>query len=192
VATDLIVTSGTVQGVKTAKTEFHAPVVVNCGGAWAGEFGGGTVPTKPIKGQMLALIAPRRDLLSHVVRGPDVYLVPRSDGRIVAGSTSEDAGFDKRVNPETIQALHQKSADLVPELGQARMLEAWAGLRPGTPDDLPILGRGGVDGYFIATGHYRNGILLAPITAAVMTQLIRGLPPEFELRAFSPERFRAA
>lgn len=188
-ATEFMASKGSVQGVKTAKTEYHAPVVVNCAGAWAGAFGTAGVPTKPVKGQMLALIAPRRDLLRHVVRAPEVYLVPRSDGRIVVGSTSEDAGFDKRVDPDTIQRLHQKAADLVPELGQARMLEAWAGLRPGTPDDLPILGRGAVDGYFVAAGHYRNGILLAPITAVVMTQLIRGVQPEIELGAFGVDRF---
>jgi len=188
-ATELIAGSGTVAGVKTTKTEFHAPVVVNCCGAWAAEFGSGRVPTKPVKGQMLALIAPRRDLLRHVVRGPEVYLVPRSDGRILVGSTSEDVGFDKRVNPDTIQSLHQKAAELVPELGEARILEAWAGLRPATPDGLPILGRGEVEGYFIATGHYRNGILLAPVTAAVMTQLIRGVQPACELGGFSPQRF---
>ncbi len=189
-ATELKVIDGSVQGVKTAKTEYQAPVVVNCAGAWAGGFGAGRVPTRPVKGQMLALIAPRRDLLRHVVRAPEVYLVPRSDGRIIVGSTSEDAGFDKRVDPGTIQRLHQKAAILVPELGQARMLEAWAGLRPGTPDGLPILGRGEVDGYYVATGHYRDGILLAPITALLMTQVIRGLQPEFDLGAFQAGRFR--
>jgi glycine oxidase len=178
------------QGVKTTKTEYYAPVVVNCAGAWAGTLGSAGVPTRPVKGQMLALIAPRRDLLRHVVRAPDVYLVPRSDGRIVIGSTSEDAGYDKRVNPATIQALHHKAVMIMPELRQARMLEAWAGLRPGTPDGLPILGRGELDGYFIAAGHYRDGILLAPITALLMTQLIRGMQPEFDLEAFRPERFR--
>ncbi len=188
-ATELLVSGETAQGVATAKTEFHAPVVVNCAGAWAAEFGAGQAPTRPVKGQMLALIVPRRDLLRHVVRGPEVYLVPRSDGRVVVGSTLENAGFDKRVDPDTIQRLHHKAAELVPQLGQAKILEAWAGLRPGTPDDLPILGRGIVDGYFVATGHYRDGILLAPITAEVMTRLIRGLPPGFDLAAFSPARF---
>jgi glycine oxidase len=188
-ATELMVGKESVNGVKTAKTEYHAPVVVNCAGAWAGAFGAGRLPTKPVKGQMLALISPRHDLLRHVVRAPEVYLVPRSDGRIVVGATSEDAGFDKRVDPDTIRSLHQKAAELVPELVRARMLEAWAGLRPGTPDQLPILGRGQVDGYFVAAGHYRNGILLAPITAVVMTQLIRGLPPQFDLGAFRVDRF---
>ena len=189
-ATELMVNHGTVAGVKTAKTEFHAPIVVNCAGAWASAFGPGRTPTKPVKGQMLALIPSRRNLLRHVVRAPAVYLVPRSDGRIVAGSTLEDAGFDKRVNPDTIQHLHQKAAELLPELGQARILEAWAGLRPGTPDGLQILGRGEVEGYFLTTGHYRDGILMAPITAVVMTQLIRGEQPEFDLKGFAPERFR--
>ncbi len=188
-ATELIVQAGNVAGVKTAKTEFRAPVVVNCAGAWAGELGPDRAPIKPIKGQMLALIPARRNLLQRVVRAPGVYLVPRSDGRIVVGSTLENAGFDKRVNPETIQQLHQRAAELVPDLGQARILEAWAGLRPGSPDGLPLLGRGKVDGYFVATGHYRDGILLAPITAVLMTQLIRGLQPEFDLGAFGAGRF---
>jgi glycine oxidase len=189
-ATELLVHSGSVFGVKTAKTEFDAPVVVNCAGAWAADFGPGHPPTKPVKGQMLSLIPSRRSLLRHVVRAPGVYLVPRSDGRILVGSTLEDVGFDKRVHPDTIQLLHQRAAELAPELGQARMLEAWAGLRPGTPDGLPILGRGEVEGYFLATGHYRDGILMAPITAALMTQLIRGVQPEFDLAAFAPARFR--
>jgi glycine oxidase len=189
-ATELMVNDGVVRGVKTVKTEYHAAVVVNCAGAWARDFGPGAVPTTPVKGQMLSLVAHRRDLLRHVVRGPEVYLVPRSDGRIVVGSTLEHAGFDKRVNPETVQRLHQKAAEMAPDLGQARMLEAWAGLRPGTPDHLPILGRGAVDGYFVATGHYRDGILLAPITAEVMTQMIRGVQPAFDISAFSPQRFK--
>ncbi|MBZ5566801.1 MAG: glycine oxidase ThiO [Acidobacteriia bacterium] len=189
-ATGLMLNHGAVVGVKTARTEFYAPVVVNCAGAWASAFGPGRTPTKPVKGQMLALIPSRRNLLRHVVRAPTVYLVPRSDGRIVVGSTLEDAGFDKQVNPNTIQHLHQKAAELLPELGQARILEAWAGLRPGTPDGLPILGRGDVEGYFLATGHYRDGILMAPITAVVVTQFIHGVQPEFDLKEFAPERFR--
>jgi glycine oxidase len=188
--TEVLLQGSAVRGVRTNKTEFHAPVVVNCCGAWAGEVDSARTPAKPVKGQMLSLIAPRKDFLRHVVRGPEVYLVPRSDGRIVVGSTVEEVGFDKRVQPEVIQRLHQKAADVAPELGEARMLEAWAGLRPGTPDSLPIMGRSNVDGYFINTGHYRNGILLAPIAASLMTQLIRSQQPEFDLAPFSPQRFR--
>ena len=175
--------------VKTAKTRYAAGKVVNCCGAWAGQIPPLSFPTRPVKGQMLCVIAPQHGLVNHVVRAPEVYVVPRSDGRIVIGSTLEDAGFDKRVDPGTIQRLHQAAADLIPELGEARMLETWAGLRPGTPDALPLLGATEVDNYFIAAGHYRDGILLAPVTALVMSQAVRGLKPDFELSAFSPARF---
>ena len=184
------VTEGRAAGVKTARTHFPAPVVVNCAGAWAGQIAGTPpLPTRPVKGQMLSVIAPRRDFLRHVVRGPGAYLVSRSDGRILIGATVEEAGFDKRTDPSTIQSLHQAAANLAPELGQARMLEAWAGLRPGTPDNLPILGATSLPGYFVAAGHFRDGILLAPITALLMTQAVRGAKPEFDISAFSPARF---
>jgi glycine oxidase len=174
--------------VRTAKTRYAAGKVVNCCGAWAGQIPPLAYPTRPVKGQMLCVIAPH-GLVNHVVRAPEVYVVPRSDGRIVIGSTLEDAGFDKRVDPETIQRLHQAAGDLIPELGEARMLETWAGLRPGTPDALPLLGATEVDNYFIAAGHYRDGILLAPVTARVMSQAVRGVKPDFDLSAFSPARF---
>jgi glycine oxidase len=188
--TEIVIEKGRAVGVKTERTEFRAPVVVNCAGAWAGEIGStaeGGCATRPVKGQMLAVIA--HHVLQRVVRGPEAYLVPRSDGRVLIGATLEDAGFDKRVDPETIQRLHQAGARLVPELGEARMHEAWAGLRPGTKDNLPILGATRIDGLYAATGHYRDGILLAPITARVMAQVIRGERPEIELKAFSPARF---
>jgi len=188
---EIQVTHGRASGVKTQKTHFAAAVVINCAGAWAGQIAGApTFPTRPVKGQMLSLIAPRRDFLRHVVRGPGAYLVPRSDGRILIGATLEEAGFDKRTDANTIQGLHQAAANLAPDLGQARMLEAWAGLRPGTPDRLPILGATSLPGYFVATGHFRDGILLTPVTALVMTQVVRGAKPEFDISAFSPARFR--
>jgi glycine oxidase len=181
---------GRATGVRTERTHFSAAVVVNCAGAWAGQIAGvSPLPTRPVKGQMLSVIPPRRDFLRHVVRGPGAYLVPRSDGRILIGATVEEAGFDKRADPNTIQRLHQAAANLAPELGQARMLEAWAGLRPGTPDNLPILGPTALPGYFVAAGHFRDGILLTPITAALMTQVVRGVRPDFDISAFSPSRF---
>jgi glycine/D-amino acid oxidase-like deaminating enzyme len=118
-----------------------------------------------------------------------VYLIPRSDGRLVVGSTVEDVGFDKRVNPETVQRLHQLAAILVPELGEARIHDDWAGLRPGTPDGLPIMGKTSVEGYFVSTGHYRDGIMLAPISARLMSQLILDDQPDTNFEAFSPGRF---
>jgi len=183
------VEGGRAVAVRTAKTRYAVGKVVNCCGAWAGQVPPFAFPTRPVKGQMLCVVAARHGLVNHVVRAPEVYVVPRSDGRIVIGSTLEDVGFDKRVDPETIQRLHQAATDLVPELGEGRMLETWAGLRPSTPDALPLLGATEVANYFVAAGHYRDGILLAPVTALVMSQLVRGSRPDFDLRAFSPARF---
>jgi glycine oxidase len=143
-----------------------------------------------MKGQMLSVAAPSRDLVRHVIRAPELYLVPRSDGRILIGATVEDVGFDKRTVADTIQRMHQAAIELVPALGQARMLEAWAGLRPGSPDNLPILGESRTPGYFAASGHFRDGILLAPVTAHVMAQVITGANPEYDIAQFSPLRFR--
>jgi glycine oxidase len=185
--TALEVVDGRVHGVETDRTEFRAPVVINCCGAWAAQLAPLSLPVRPVKGQMLVVIA--HDLLRHSVRDPEVYIVPRSDGRVLVGATQEEAGFDKHVAPDVIQRLHQAAANLVPQLGEARMHEAWAGLRPGTPDDLPLLGATGIAGYFVSTGHFRNGILLTPVTARVMAQLITGHEPEHDLGAFSPERF---
>jgi glycine oxidase len=190
--TAIEVEAGRACGVRTTRTHFAAPVVVNCAGCWAGQLSLVPLPTRPRKGQMLSVVDlehQHRRLLSHVVRSPEVYLVPRSDGRLLIGATVEDVGFDKRVDANVIQRLHQQAANLVPEIGEMRMHEAWAGLRPGTPDDLPILGATAVPGYFVATGHYRNGILLSPLTARLMTNLIRGQEPGFDLSAFSASRF---
>ena len=187
--TEIEVAGGRALAVKTAKTRYAAGAVVNCCGAWAGQVGPLRFPTRPVKGQMLCMVTAQHGLVRHVVRAPEVYMVPRSDGRILIGSTLEDAGFDKRVDPDVIQRLHQAAADLVPELGEARMLETWAGLRPGTPDALPLLGATEVANYFVAAGHYRDGILLAPITALVMAQVVCGTKPDFDLSPFSPARF---
>jgi glycine oxidase len=110
---------------------------------------------------------------------------------MLIGATAEEAGFDKQTVPETIQKLRQAALDLVPKLADARILEAWAGLRPGTPDGLPILGATPTLGYFVATGHFRDGILLAPVTAKVMGQVIAGERPEIDLSAFAAARFRS-
>jgi glycine oxidase len=138
---------------------------------------------------MLCVIMPEKEMVRHVVRTPDVYLIPRSDGRMLIGATAEEAGFDKQTVPETIQQLRQAAVDLVPGLAEARTLEAWAGLRPGTPDGLPILGATATPGYFLATGHFRDGILLAPITAKVMAQCMTRQRPMIDVSNFSANRF---
>jgi glycine/D-amino acid oxidase-like deaminating enzyme len=127
--------------------------------------------------------------LKHVIRGDGVYLVPRGDGRIVIGSTLEEAGYNKQVDLNTIQRLFKAAVELVPSLLKSRKHEDWAGLRPGTPDELPILGETATRGYYIAGGHYRDGILLAPITARVMTEVILRKPCSRDLSPFSPARF---
>ena len=204
------VANGKACGVRTTNTQFAADIIVNCAGAWAAQIGcvgTGTspvqaepspagffvAPTRPVKGQMLCVVMPEKELVRHVIRTvgfqPDVYLIPRSDGRMLIGATAEEAGFDKQTVPETIQRLRQSALDLVPRLAEARILEAWAGLRPGTPDGLPILGATPTPGYLVATGHFRDGILLAPVTARVMGQVISGRTPDWDLGAFSVHRF---
>ncbi len=181
--------NGKASGIRTNKTRFAAGTVVNCAGAWAGQIGPHSFPTRPVKGQMLYVAMPQKEMVRHVSRTPEVYVIPRSDGRMLIGTTMEEAGFDKQTVPETILKLRNAALDLVPKLSEARILEAWAGLRPGTPDGLPILGATPTPGYFVATGHYRDGILLAPVTARVMAEVILGRTPEYDLGAFSALRF---
>lgn len=189
-ATSIHLAHDHVVGVITAKSHFAAPLVVNCAGAWAGQFPPCAFPTRPVKGQMLCVALPTRNLVRHVIRTPEVYLVPRSDGRLLIGATLEEAGYDKRVDPDTIQRLHRAALALVPALADARILEDWAGLRPGTPDALPILGPTSIPGYFVATGHFRDGILLTPVTARAMAQVINNEPCAYSLKPFSPLRFQ--
>jgi glycine oxidase len=162
---------------------FLTHAAVNCQGAWSG------APVRARKGQMIYLQPQNPRLLHHVVRTPEVYLVPRSSGKILAGATVEDVGFDKTVVQETTEQLHRAAAKFVPELASAPTVASWAGLRPGTPDDLPILGNTETPGVFIASGHFRNGVLLAPITAKIMADLIADKAPAFDISAFSPSRF---
>ena len=196
---ELLVANGRISGVRTQQKRFLSPIVVNCAGAWAGHISPRRLPIRPVKGQLLA-VAPQtshdahgnpatQQTLQHVVRAPEVYLVPRSDGRIVIGSTLEEAGFDKQVETSTIQRLQSAAISLLPEISNCKILETWAGLRPATPDLLPVLGRTEIHGYFVAAGHYRDGILLAPITAEIISQIIGGLLPEFDLSPFAPSRF---
>jgi glycine oxidase len=183
------ISEGKASGVRTNKTKFAAGMVVNCAGAWAGQIAPHPFPTRPVKGQMLCVSMPEKEMVRHVIRTPDVYLIPRSDGRMLIGATAEEAGFDKQTVPQTILKLREKAIDLVPKLAEAKILEAWAGLRPGTPDKLPILGSTPTPGYFVATGHFRDGILLAPITARLMGKIMGGQSPQLDVARFSYVRF---
>ena len=186
-AESVLIENGRATGVRTNKTSYPSDIVVNCTGAWAGQLPPYTLPVRPVKGQMLAVVGGPD--LKHVVRTDDVYLVPRSDGRIVIGSTLEDAGFNKQTEVDTIERLLRSAARFVPALSNARQHEAWAGLRPGTPDNLPVLGATPTPGYFLATGHYRDGILLAPVTAAALAALICETPCAYDLAPFNCSRF---
>ena len=191
---EVLVSDGRAIGVRTSHSEYGAGIVVNCSGAWAAQIRPLAIPTRPVKGQMVCVVpqasAPHTGrLVQHVVRTPEVYIIPRSDGRILLGATVEEAGFDKTVGPDTIRKLRQAGVDAVPALANMRIHDAWAGLRPGSPDNLPILGETSMRGYYAATGHYRDGILLAPITAQLMAELITGCKPAFDLQPFSPLRF---
>jgi glycine oxidase len=173
--------SGKIQ-VSAEAGPFVANAYVNCQGAWSG------APVKPRKGQML-YVQPSTEVLQHVLRTPDVYIVPRSSGKILIGATVEDVGFDKSVDASIIQGLLKTAAKYLPELASAPITQSWAGLRPGTPDDLPLIGTTDVPHAFLASGHFRNGILLAPVTAKIMTDLIEDKPSPFDISAFSPKRF---
>jgi glycine oxidase len=149
------------------------------------------VPVKPVRGQMVALHhgAAR---LQRVLRSDRGYIVPRDDAtpqRLVAGSTVEDAGFDKRVTPRGLEKIFSAVQELAPELASAEVTETWSGLRPDTPDHLPLLGPGEPEGLTFATGHYRNGILLAPITAKLVCEWVTERRVSLPWERFSPLRF---
>jgi glycine oxidase len=182
--------TGVVAGVK----EFSASHVVVAAGCFSGgiapenEWFARYAPTRPVRGQMMAL-RPDGAGLRRVLRSERGYLVPRRDGRIVAGSTSEEVGFERRVTPEGMRKIFDAALELFPGLAGAEVLETWSGLRPGTPDDLPIIGPTDIEGLLIATGHYRNGILLAPVTAKLIREWITGARGGFDASAYSPMRF---
>lgn len=186
----LIVRHRAVQGIETGQGALHAPVVVNCLGSW-GRFGGEfpvSIPVEPARGQMLAFDAPRR-LFRHAVMGERAYVVQRRDGRLLVGSTIEHAGFDKALTAEGMHHILCGMRQMSSAINQCTFRQAWSGLRPYTQDGLPIIGSTPVEGLYVATGHFRHGILLAPITATVVAELILRGRSHFDLNPFSPNRF---
>lgn len=178
--------------IHTDRETIFAANFVDCSGAWAFTP---AIPAHlrvlPRKGQMLAVKMTATLPLHMVIRTPDIYIVPRTAdperARLIIGATVEDAGFDKTVDPGNIAQLRSLAAKLVPALAESTELETWAGLRPATRDSLPLLGRV-TQNHFVAAGHYRNGILLAPATARVLSQLMAGEPVSVDLSPFSPFR----
>ncbi|HKO17462.1 MAG TPA: FAD-dependent oxidoreductase [Acidobacteriaceae bacterium] len=176
--------------VCTSSGYVHAGEFVNCCGAWAGGAVQGLekLPVEPVKGQMANLrCAP--DRLRCVVRAPGVYLIPRGDGRVTIGATIEHAGFDKSVNDSAVRRLVSAALALLPEAEAPAEMDMWAGLRPGTPDMLPVLGTAEKHHCWHATGHYRDGILLAPVSARIVAQAIAGETPDVPLEPYASARF---
>ena len=175
-------------------TKVPADVVVLAAGAWARSIEGVDPklrpPVRPIKGQMLALrMNPAAPLLSHVVWAPGAYLVPRRDGRLLVGATVEEKGYDTSLTAGGMLTLLEAAWRAVPAIEELAIDEMWVGHRPGSRDDAPILGAGPIDGLIYASGHHRNGILLAPITADAIVRLVLDSAVEAVIRPFGIERF---
>lgn len=189
--TRILVERGRASGVALASGDIaRAGTVVLTAGAWSLLEGSGLAAgsIEPIRGQMVELRLPSRPL-DHVVFGPGAYLSPRDDGRVIVGSTQERAGFHKAVTVRGLRGLLDGAAALVPAVEDAEIARVWSGLRPATPDGAPLLGHGAFPRLVVATGHFRNGILLAPITGEIVAQLVAGAPPEVDLAPFAVDRF---
>jgi glycine oxidase len=176
--------------------------VVVAAGCWSGTVDGLPGPlrtaVRPVKGQLLRLRHPNGipPVISHTiratVRGTDVYLVPRADGEVIVGATSEERGPDRAVTAGAVHELLRDAMTLLPITSELILAETCAGLRPGTPDNGPIVGGCGIDGLLLATGHYRNGILMSPVTADAIVAALTGQPPAAQWEPFTPQRFTAA
>jgi glycine oxidase len=184
--------------IYSTKGAFSGSEFVNCCGAWAGELLNGIAshPSAPLgieprKGQIVTVAKDAPLRLSVVIRTPEMYLVPRGDGRVVVGATMERSGFNKEVDSAITRTLVQEAQALFPPLHGAIITESWAGLRPGSADGLPVMAQWSPR-HWIATGHFRNGILLAPATGHLMSKMIRGIDCEIPPNTFSLERFSAA
>jgi glycine oxidase len=183
-------------GVETTKGFVDATSVVLAAGAWSSliaspDFDLPPISVEPVRGQMLCFEA-RPRIARHVIYSSRGYLVPRRDGRVLAGSTAEHVGFERRVTGEGKNAIKSMAIEIAPGLAALPIIDSWAGFRPRAKDGLPVLGPcQEIAGLFYATGHYRNGILLAPITGCVIADaIVDGVVPQ-SIQAFSPDRFRS-
>jgi glycine oxidase len=196
------VRDGRARGVRLADGgEIDAGTVVVAAGCWTGSIAGLPRPlraaVRPVKGQLLRLRHPAglppviSRTIRATVRAADVYLVPRADGEVVVGATQEERGPDLTVTAGAVHDLLRDAMSVVPVVSELILAETCAGLRPGTPDNGPIVGGFGVDGLLLATGHYRNGILMSPVTADAVVARLTGQQPAAEWEPFTPGRFIA-
>jgi glycine oxidase len=189
------VSAGRVTGLVVGDTRIEVSIVVLAAGAWSGEIAGlpaeARAPVRPVKGQMLALkMDPASPLLRHVVWAPRAYLVPRQDGRLIVGGTVEEKGFDGDLTAGGIFALLEGAWRAVPGTEELAIDEMWVGFRPGSRDDAPLLGPSSVAGLVHATGHYRNGILLTPVTADLIAHYLLSGEIDAAMAPFTPSRFQ--
>ena len=192
--TGLDIQAGRVTGVVVGETRHPADIVVLAAGAWSRDIPGlpasARPPVRPLKGQMLALrMNPDAPILRHVLWAPGVYLVPRHDGRLIVGATTEEKGFDASITAGGVFALLEAAWRALPTVEELAIDEMWVGFRPGSRDDAPILGPTPVEGLVLATGHHRNGILLAPVTAAAISHYILTGEVPASIRGFGLDRF---
>jgi len=187
----LVVEAGKVRGLVTEGERVEGDAILLAAGAWSGELMaalGTSLRIEPRRGQMIAL-AHVPPVVTHCVHG-EVYMAPRPSGELLIGATVERAGFQRAVTAEGISGLLRGAIELVPSLRDLPIARTWCGFRPWAPDSLPVLGPWpGIEGLFVATGHFRNGILLAPITARLMTEWITGKEPSLAVKDFRPDRF---
>lgn len=195
--TSLRIDRGRVRGIETSRGFVGTDAAVIAGGAWSSllKAAGIALPNlriKPVRGQMLCFEA-KPQICAHVIYSPRGYIVPRRDGRLLAGSTTEQAGFEKRVTTAGVQSILSAALEISPRISSLPMTDSWAGLRPRAADTLPVLGPcAEIEGVFYATGHYRNGILLAPITGELIAGAIVDKVFPADLSIFSPDRFSMA
>ena len=190
----LKIVRGRVTGLETSCGFVAANSVVIAGGAWSSLLGASDIALpnlriKPVRGQMLCFEAVPQ-IARHVIYSPRGYIVPRRDGRLLAGSTTEHAGFEKHVTAAGVQSILSAALEISPRIASLPLTDSWAGLRPRAADTLPVLGPcAEIEGVFYATGHYRNGILLAPITGELIAGAIVDKVFPAKLKIFSPDRF---
>jgi glycine oxidase len=193
---EVIVAGGRATGVRTATGEEHrAEAVVIAAGAWTSDLlePEQAPPVRPVKGQIATLGgSPADPVCERIIVTERVYVVPRGDGRLVVGATVEELGFDTRVTAGGVYELLREAYRALPEVAELELVEVTAGLRPGTPDNAPLIGPVGLDGLVLACGHYRNGLLLAPVTAEAVTATLAGEEVAAELGAADPGRFGTA
>ncbi len=179
-----------ISGVATSHGEIKSKTVIIAAGSWSGLLNSKiTLHVEPVRGQMIALEMAETKL-NHVVYSSRGYLIPRLSGIVIAGATTEKVGFDKSNTAGGIGSIVEKAVEIAPQANALKIHEMWAGLRPGSSDELPILGADPkLKGLVYATGHYRNGVLLTPITAQAISQLVLSGESKFNLKAFGVGRF---